>query len=110
MKKADHIIEFYGETCPHCITMRPIVEGVEKDLGIEIQKLEVWNNEDNQKKMSEYGEIIEAACGGFAAVPSFVNTKTNQALCGAHDPADIKKLIEGDDCKGNVCMPHSKMK
>ena len=31
MKKLDHIIEFYGETCPHCVALRPIVEGIEKD-------------------------------------------------------------------------------
>ena len=47
MSKADHIIEFYGETCPHCVIMRPIVEGIEKDLKITIQKLEVWNSEKN---------------------------------------------------------------
>ncbi|MCC7289218.1 thioredoxin family protein [bacterium] len=109
MKKADHIIEFYGETCPHCISIRPIIESLEKELGLEIRKLEVWNDADNQKLMEEYSEIISEACGGFAAVPSFVNTKTRQALCGVHDKADIQKLIEGGDCKDNVCMPHSKM-
>lgn len=109
MSKTSHIIEFYGETCPHCITMKPIVASIEKDLGIAIEKLEVWNNEDNQKIMAKYDDIISAACGGFAAVPSFVNTKTGQALCGAHDTTEIKKLIEGQDCTDNVCMPHSKM-
>jgi hypothetical protein len=43
-------------------------------------------------------------------VPSFVNTDTNQALCGAHDKEDILALIDGADCKENVCKPHSKMK
>ncbi len=75
----------------------------------EITKLEVWNNDENKQIMAKYSEIIGEACGGFAAVPAFVNTKTNQALCGAHEPADIKVLIEGGDCSGNVCKPHSKI-
>ncbi|MEI7818732.1 MAG: thioredoxin family protein [bacterium] len=108
MSNFDHIIEFYGETCPHCITMRPIVGQIEKEIGGEIRKLEVWEHPENEKIFKQYETIVSEACGGFAAVPSFVNTKTNQALCGAHEAADIKLLIEGADCKDNVCMPHSK--
>ena len=109
MKKLDHIIEFYGETCPHCLTMRPIIEKLEKDLDVEISKLEVWEHPDNQAVMNGYEDIVGQACGGFAGVPSFVNTQTKQALCGAQDPEVLKQLINGDDCKDNVCMPHTKM-
>lgn len=104
-----HIIEFYGETCPHCLSMRPVIKQLEKELGGEMTKLEVWNNDTNKGVMEKYSDIISAACGGFAAVPSFVNTKTNQALCGAHEAKDLKILIEGGDCSANVCMPHSKL-
>lgn len=107
--KREDIIEFYGETCPHCLSMKPVVEKIEKDKDIEITKLEVWNNADNQAVMKKYEDIIGEACGGFAAVPAFVNTKTNQALCGAHDESDIANLIDGGDCSGNVCKPHTKM-
>ena len=109
MKKLDHIIEFYGETCPHCVALRPIVEGIEKDRGVEIQKLEVWNNAENRKLMLQYEDMIGEACGGFAAVPALVNTKTKQALCGAHDAKEIEALIDGADCKDNICKPHSKL-
>lgn len=109
MKKLDTVIEFYGETCPHCISMRPVVAQLEKEMGVEMTKLEVWAHPDNEAKMKEYEEIISEACGGFAAVPSFVNTETGQALCGAHDPEDIKALMEGRDCTGNVCKPHTKL-
>jgi thiol-disulfide isomerase/thioredoxin len=109
MKKLDHIIEFYGETCPHCVALRPIVEGIEKDREVEIQKLEVWDNAENKKLMMQYEDIIGEACGGFAAVPALVNTKTKQALCGAHDAKEIEALIDGMDCKDNVCKPHSKL-
>jgi thiol-disulfide isomerase/thioredoxin len=109
MMKLNHIIEFYGETCPHCISLRPVVEGLEKEKNVEIRKLEVWNNTENKKLMMEYEDIIGEACGGFAAVPALVNTKTKQALCGMHDAKDIEALIDGADCTGNVCRPHSKL-
>lgn len=109
MKKLDHIIEFYGETCPHCVSMRPVIAQLEKEIDGEITKLEVWEHPENEATMKQYEAIISEACGGFAAVPSFVNTQTGQALCGAHNPAELKVLIEGGDCKGNVCMPHTKL-
>lgn len=109
MPKKANLIEFYGETCPHCITMKPVIKKIEDENNVTIQKLEVWNSKDNQKVMQKYQEIIEQACGGFAAVPSFVNTKTNQALCGEHDEADIIALLKGADCSDNVCKPHSKL-
>ncbi len=109
MKKLDHIIEFYGETCPHCISMRPVIAQLEKDMDAEITKLEVWNHPENEQIMKKYEEQISQACGGFAAVPSFVNTQTGQALCGAHDADAIKALIDGADCSGHVCQVHSKM-
>lgn len=107
--KADHIIEFYGQTCPHCASMKPVIAKLEQDLGIEIDKKEVWEHPENRKVMDQYIDVLSEACGGFAAVPSYVNTQTKQALCGAHDAADLKILIEGGDCSGNVCKAHSKM-
>jgi thiol-disulfide isomerase/thioredoxin len=108
--KDSHVIEFYGETCPHCISMKPVIAKIEASHNTTVKKLEVWNSPENQKIMEKYTDIISEACGGFAAVPAFVNTKTGQALCGAHDEADIIKLIDGEDCKDNVCMPHTKVK
>lgn len=107
-KKLDHIIEFYGETCPHCISMRPAIQQLEDELDVEITKLEVWNNAENAAVMKQYESIISEACGGFAGVPAFVNTQTNQSLCGAQDPDMLKLFIEGADCSNGVCMPHTK--
>lgn len=108
-KKYGHVIEFYGETCPHCMSMKPVLRDIEKDTGVKIEQLEVWNNASNLKKMEKYNDIIEMACGGYAGVPAFVNTETNQALCGTHDKADIIMLMLGDDCSDNICKPHSKI-
>ncbi len=107
--KLDYVIEFYGETCPHCLSLKPVIAQVEEELDVEITKLEVWNAIENKEIMKKYAEIISQACGGFAAVPALVNTKTNQALCGVHEKEDIRNLIEGGDCVDNKCMPHSKI-
>lgn len=107
--KLDYVIEFYGETCPHCLSLKPVIADVEKELGVEITKLEVWNNEENKAVMQKYAELVSQACGGFAAVPAIVNTKTNQALCGVHEKEDIHNLIEGGSCVDNKCMPHTKL-
>lgn len=108
-QKLDNVIEFYGESCPHCLSMEPVIKGIESKKGVEITKLEVWNSKKNKAVMDEYIDIIGEACGGFAAVPSFVNTKTRQALCGTHDAQDIENLIDGGDCSGNICKLHTKM-
>ncbi len=107
-KSYGHVIEFFGKTCPHCMTMKPIVEEIEKETGTKIEKLEVWEDEQNAEKMANYEDIISEACGGLAGVPSFVNVDTKQALCGEHEKADIIALMEGADCTDNVCKPHSK--
>ena len=43
--------EYFGETCPHCIVMKPMVEKLEKELGVTVEKFEVWNNDENAKKL-----------------------------------------------------------
>lgn len=108
-QKLEHVIEFYGDGCPHCLSMEPVIKGLESKKGVEITKLEVWNDKKNKAVMDEYIGIIGEACGGFAAVPSYVNTQTKQALCGAHDAKDIEILMDGGDCSGNICKPHTKI-
>ncbi|MBI2450776.1 MAG: hypothetical protein HYV52_00335 [Parcubacteria group bacterium] len=90
------IIEFYGKECPHCLRMAPIVEKLEKELGIEIKKYEVWHSEANAKMMEEkYGVAVSEACGGGLGVPNFVNENTNEGLCGEVSYDILKKWILG---------------
>ena len=84
------LLEFYGDTCPHCVEMKPMVEKVEKDLGISIEKLEVWNNEANAKRMEE---IDKGLCGG---VPFFYNTETKGFICGSSDEAAVIAWAKGE--------------
>ena len=41
------LIEFYGEECPHCQAMLPLVERLEKEEGLKVERHEVWHNKEN---------------------------------------------------------------
>lgn len=84
---------YYGEECPHCHEMMPLVDKLIAD-GKEITKLETWHNKENAKKL----EVADGGkCGG---VPFFVNTESGQWMCGSTSEerlrawADGKKVIE----------------
>ncbi|MFH1712493.1 MAG: thioredoxin domain-containing protein [Patescibacteria group bacterium] len=82
------LLEFYGETCPHCITMAPLIEKLKED-GFTVEQFEVWNNTDNAKKMEEHDKGM---CGG---VPFFINTDSGEFLCGSVDYDALKVWAEG---------------
>ncbi len=84
------LYEYYGETCPHCIRMKPIVEEVEKELGVSVEKIEVWNNEENAKKLEE---VDRGLCGG---VPFFYNDESKEFICGGSDKETVVKWAKGE--------------
>ena len=84
------LFEFYGETCPHCIEMKPLVEKLEQELGVRIEQKEVWNNADNALEQGKYDDDL---CGG---VPFFYNTQTGKHICGSTDYETLKKWATGE--------------
>ena len=80
----NHLLEFYGTECPHCVDMHALVEKLEKEEGIKVEALEVWHNEENAKMLEE---IDREFCGG---VPFFYNTKTKKWICGEADYQELK--------------------
>ena len=78
------LLEFYGEECPHCVEMRPLIEKLEKDAGVKVDRYEVWHNEENAKKMEEYDKDF---CGG---VPFFYNTDSKKFVCGEASYEELK--------------------
>lgn len=84
------LLEFYGETCPHCVEMRPMVEKLEQELGVTVEKYEVWNNEENAKKLEE---IDRGLCGG---VPFFYNTENKKFICGACGEDEMWAWMKGE--------------
>lgn len=85
-------VEFYGEECPHCKKMIPIVEQVEKETGVTFQKLEVWHNETNVGIMALHADDITRDCK-FLGVPAFVSMKTNKSVCGEMSADKLKRFI-----------------
>lgn len=83
------LLEFYGDTCPHCIAMKPLVAQLEKETGLTVEALEVWNNEENAKKLDEYDQGF---CGG---VPFFINTETQNKVCGSMSYEELKAWAQG---------------
>lgn len=81
--------EFYGETCPHCIAMKPLVEKLVAELGVQVEQYEVWGNSENAKQAQE---LDGGVCGG---VPFFINTETGKTICGSTDYESLKAWAQG---------------
>lgn len=72
------------------MAMKPSVERLEKELGIQIQKLETWHNEENQKK---FEELAANKCMG---VPFFINTDNGEFVCGEASFEELKAWALGE--------------
>jgi len=70
------LLSFYGEECPHCQTMEPLIEQLQNETGLKVDRLEVWHNEENLKTLQSYDKDL---CGG---VPFFYNTENKKWICG----------------------------
>lgn len=82
------LLEFYGEECPHCMRMKPLVAQAEKELGVQFEKYEVWHNEENARLLEQYDKEY---CGG---VPFFYNTAANEWICGATPYEQLKEFVQ----------------
>lgn len=64
--------------------MHVLVDKLQSEEGLQVERLEVWHNEENQKKLLELDKNL---CGG---VPFFYNTKTNKYICGEASYQELK--------------------
>lgn len=80
---------YYGEECPHCHEMMPVVDKMIAE-GIEIQKLETWHNDDNAKLLQE---ADNGKCGG---VPFFINSDSGEWICGSTSEEMLRKWAAGE--------------
>jgi len=83
--EAGMLIEFYGKECEHCQAMISLVEKLEKETGVALEKYEVWHDSENHEKMVRYDKEF---CGG---VPFFINTDSNDFICGEASYSELKK-------------------
>lgn len=85
----NHLIMYYGEGCPDCIKMEPLLGKLLFETGISLLQKEVWNDSKNEAEMLRHDK--DDACGG---VPFFLNTKTKKTLCGEVSYKELKKWAE----------------
>jgi len=85
-----NLLEFYGTECPHCERMMPLVDRLEKEVGVKVEKYEVWHNAENAKLMMGFDK---GYCGG---VPFFINTRSGKWICGETSYEELSKWAKGE--------------
>ncbi len=83
------LINFYGQECPHCEKMESVIQKLEHDTGVKVERREVWHNDENMKTLENYDKGV---CGG---VPYFYNTDTGKSICGEATIEELKNWSEG---------------
>ena len=78
------LINFYGQECPHCKTMEPLIKQLEAETGLSVSRMEVWHDAENMKTLESYDKGV---CGG---VPYFYNTETQKSICGEATLDELK--------------------
>lgn len=81
------IIMFYGKECVHCHEMLPLIEKLEKEKKLKVEKLEIWHDSKNKAIYDKLNTGIK--CTG---VPYFYNKKTKAYICGAASYENLKKI------------------
>jgi len=86
------IYYFYGEECPHCHNIKPFMDNItQKYPEANIQVLEVWHNQTNQKIYTDANSA--AGLSTPPGVPEIVFGKT--VLVGEKDiPAKLEALVQ----------------
>jgi len=84
------LLEFYGTECPHCIKVAPLIDKLEKELGVEVKRLETWHNVENEELRKQ--KDAKNDCGG---VPYFYNEESGKSLCGESTYEEFKAWAEG---------------
>ena len=92
---------FYGNGCPFCVAIEPIVEKLEKEGGVRFERLEVWRggrtereyNKENQTRMEALKRHYDENCGGNMIVPSFYDAEKNLLICNPGSYENLKNWI-----------------
>ncbi len=84
-----HLLMFTGTECTHCHEMNPSVEKLEKEAKLKVEKLEVWHNAANMKRLQDVDKDL---CGG---IPFFFNSKTGKWICGSATYDKLKEWALG---------------
>tara|TARA_Y100000310_G_scaffold151291_1_gene150875 strand:+ start:9723 stop:10016 length:294 start_codon:yes stop_codon:yes gene_type:complete len=88
------LIMFTGTECDHCHENEPLVEQVEKELGVKIERHEVWHDATNAAMLEKIDKNEDGSvfCGG---IPFFYNEKSGKKLCGPQQLEKLKEWAQG---------------
>lgn len=89
------ITAFYGQECPYCVAIIPVVEKLEKEDGVEFEELEIWHNEKNKQRIKSLENLYEKECDGNFVVPSFYDAEGDRLICNPGSYENLKKWIYG---------------
>lgn len=67
------------------MAMKPLVERLERELGLKFERLETWHDEANAKK---FEQLAADKCMG---VPFFINTDNGEYVCGEASYEELKE-------------------
>ncbi|MFO7589397.1 MAG: thioredoxin [Acidimicrobiia bacterium] len=62
------IYYFWGDGCPHCAALRPFLEQLAADVGVELDDYEVWYSASNRDLFTRVAEAHGVDAGGVPAV------------------------------------------
>jgi len=84
---------FWARDCPHCRHMMPLIDRLVEEEGVEIEKLEIWHNEENADLMRSFKDVIAPKCGGQLRTPTFFDSETNDVICGEVEYDALKEWV-----------------
>lgn len=88
------LIMFYSQWADSTRAALKTVDQLEEELKIQVDRKEVYNNYTNKMLMEKsYRALISEKCPGESTYPIFINTRTQQVLCGEQSPDALKAWI-----------------
>lgn len=80
-------IEFYGEECPGCKSMRRTLDRVELEMNVHFERIEVWHNKENDEYMTA---CDKGRCNGL---PLIYNSEKDTLICGEAPYDEVVRFI-----------------
>ena len=74
--------------------MNKLIDRLETENPVHVERIEVWHNNENMKKLEALDN--EGECGG---VPFCINTDNGATLCGEVSYEEIKDWADGKIAK-----------
>ncbi|RLE47178.1 MAG: hypothetical protein DRJ31_09255, partial [Candidatus Methanomethylicota archaeon] len=88
------VVYFYGEGCPHCARVKPLIDTLESK-GVIIQRFEVFADRDNLRLLNEYFERFNVPVADRGVPAVFV--KDSYLVGDANILENLEHLLLGDE-------------